>query len=583
MGREVVDLQGRSGASGRIARRWASLSTSRPVVRPSTAAERHVAAVVGALRDRDLHDLASGDERRVTDVAAAAEEILAPLERASHLAWWETQVEATDANGARRAVADMAWSDALADPELFAAVEAARAHEPTRSLELLRNLMLTQQVPGELRSRIVELETSVDIRFSRHRGVVGGVEVDDTAIKKILRQSDDPTERREAWEASKTVGAAVADDVRELARLRNEAARTLGYRDWFALSLAKDELDEEKLVETLADADAATAQPFARWKSALDEQLAGRFGCAVADLRPWHYADPFFQEAPPDGAVDLDPLFDGQDVVGLARRTMDGIGLEVDGIIARSDLFPRDGKNQHAFCVDIDRAGDVRVLANLASTHESADTMLHELGHGVYELGLGDDLSWLQRIDASRDHRGVGSPLRLAGRAKGLARARARAGRFRGRRARAPAPRLSRDRARRVHALGPRHDRVRARALCESRRRPRRRVVGARRTPPARHAAGRPQRARLGREDPHRGSARLLPHLSLRSDRRAAAGCRARRAGGRDRRPPRRGCASAGEALRAWGIGALGRARRARLGVPLSVAALGREMAQLAV
>jgi peptidyl-dipeptidase A len=333
----------------------------------------------------------------VTDVATAAEEVLAPLERERHLAWWNTQIEATDENGARRTAADMAWSDALADRDLFAAVEDVRAREPTRSLELLHDLMLTQQVPGEIRARIVELETSVDVRFSRHRGVVAGVEVDDTEIKRILRRSDGPNERREGWEASKTVGAIVADDVRELARLRNEAARTLGYRDWFALSLAKDELDEEKLVATLAEADRATADPFLRWKSALDERLAERFGCAVADLRPWHYADPFFQEAPPDGAVDLDPLFDGQDVVELARRTVEGVGLEADAIIARSDLFPRDGKNQHAFCVDIDRADDVRVLANLVPTHDSADTMLHELGHGVYDLGIRDDLPWLQR------------------------------------------------------------------------------------------------------------------------------------------------------------------------------------------
>lgn len=333
----------------------------------------------------------------MTDVVARAEEILAPLERENQLAWWQTQVEATDENGARRAAAEMAWSDALADRDLFSEVESTRENRPSRSLELLRNLMLTQQVPSELRARIVELETSVDIRFSRHRGVVGGAEVDDTAIKKILRRSDDPDERREAWEASKTVGATVADDVRELARLRNEAARTLGYRDWFALSLAKDELEEEKLLTTLAACDRATGEPFSRWKAALDERLAQRFGCSVGELRPWHYADPFFQDVPPDGAVDLDPMFEGKDVVELSRRTLDGLGLEVDGIIARSDLFPRDGKNQHAFCVSVDRRDDVRILANLVPTHDSTDTMLHELGHGVYDLGIGRDLSWLLR------------------------------------------------------------------------------------------------------------------------------------------------------------------------------------------
>ena len=339
----------------------------------------------------------TGDALPVLDDAEAR---LAPLLLEANSAWWESQVAATDQNAERRMRAELAWSDALADRELFSAV--ARARESSRDgdrrrLELLHNLMLRQQLPDALRARIVELESSVDLRFSRHRGVVRGSEVDDTEIKRILRRSDDVTEREEAWAASKTVGAEVADDVRELARLRNEAARALGQRDWFALSLATDELDEGRLVQTLGAADQATAAPFARWKARLDETLAGRFGCSVSDLRPWHYADPFFQEAPPDGAVDLDPLFEGHDVVALARRTMSGIGFDADGILERSDLFPRDGKNQHAFCIDVDRRGDVRILANVVPTHDSMDTMLHELGHGVYDLGLRDDLPWVLR------------------------------------------------------------------------------------------------------------------------------------------------------------------------------------------
>ena len=325
---------------------------------------------------------------------------LAPLGVASNTSWWDTQTYATEENERRRVEAELAWSSALADAELFAEVERARAGASdgsARQLELVRNLMLRHQVPISLRERIVELGSSVDLRFSRHRGVVSGVEVDDNAIKRILRQSDDESERREAWEASKTVGAEVADDVRELARLRNEAATSLGYRDWFALSLAADELDEGKLIETLAEADRVTAEPFARWKSGLDASLAARFGCAVGALRPWHYADPFFQELPPEGAVNLDPYFEDADVVALAGQTFERMGLSIDGIIERSDLYPRDRKCQHAFCIDIDRAGDVRVLVNVVPTHSWAETMLHELGHGAYDLGFDDGLPWLLR------------------------------------------------------------------------------------------------------------------------------------------------------------------------------------------
>jgi peptidyl-dipeptidase A len=351
-------------------------------------------------------DARVGNTRRryapvVHPLVAAVEERLQPLTLARNTAWWDVNVEATEENAKRRAETELAYSDALADRELFAEVERARGAngDPSsaRSLGLVHAWMLPHQLPDALRARIIELEASVEARFSRHRGVIAGREVDDNEIKQILRESDDSGERREAWEASKTVGGVVADDVRELARLRNEAARSLGHRDWFSLSLSVDELDEAKLLATLDECDRATAEPFARWKGALDARLAERFGLAVQDLRPWHYADPFFQERPRDGAVDLDPLFKGRDIVGLARRTFDGIELEVEGILDRSDLFPRPGKNQHAFCIDVDRGGDVRVLANVTDNQDWTDTMLHELGHGVYDLGLDDALPWLLR------------------------------------------------------------------------------------------------------------------------------------------------------------------------------------------
>ena len=161
----------------------------------------------------------------------------------------------------------------------------ARARAPTgpvrRRLDLLHNVFLPQQTPAELRSRIIELEASVEMRFSQHRGDVDGAASTTTRSGGSCERATTSAERRAAWEASKTVGAAVAEDVRELARLRNAAAHSLGYRDWFALSVATSEMDEDKLMATLDEADRATAEPFARWKAGLDDRLATRFGCAV--------------------------------------------------------------------------------------------------------------------------------------------------------------------------------------------------------------------------------------------------------------------------------------------------------------
>ena len=150
----------------------------------------------------------------------------------------------------------------------------------------------------------------------------------------------------------------------------------------------------------MGEVDAATAAPFAAWKAELDADLAARFACGVADLRPWHLDDPFFQEVPAGGAVDLDPLFAGADLTALTLRTYDGLGLDLRPVVDRSDLLPRPGKSQHAFCIDVDREGDVRVLSNNAPNARWADTMLHEFGHALYDTSLDPELPWLLRSAA---------------------------------------------------------------------------------------------------------------------------------------------------------------------------------------
>jgi peptidyl-dipeptidase A len=103
---------------------------------------------------------------------------------------------------------------------------------------------------------------------------------------------------------------------------------------------------------------------------------------------PWHMSDMFFQEAPRTSDVDLGVYFEGKGdhiVEELTTKTYDTIGLDIRDIIARSDLYERAGKDQHAFCMHLDNKGDVRVLANLRPNETEMETLLHEMGHGVYD------------------------------------------------------------------------------------------------------------------------------------------------------------------------------------------------------
>ncbi|MCU0727275.1 MAG: M2 family metallopeptidase, partial [Planctomycetes bacterium] len=87
-------------------------------------------------------------------------------------------------------------------------------------------------------------------------------------------------------------------------------------------------------------------------------------------------------------------------LVDLTVRTFEGLGLDVRTVVAQSDLFPREGKCEHAFCIDMDREGDVRVLANVEPSEGWMITMLHEFGHAAYDRYVSPDLPFLLKSPA---------------------------------------------------------------------------------------------------------------------------------------------------------------------------------------
>jgi peptidyl-dipeptidase A len=116
---------------------------------------------------------------------------------------------------------------------------------------------------------------------------------------------------------------------------------------------------------------------------------------------PWHYHDPFFQESPAVFAANLDAPYTRADLIKLAQDFYAGIGLPIDDVIPRSDLYEKKGKSPHAFCTDIDRRGDVRVLANIVNNEYWMGTLLHELGHSVYSSkNIPASLPYLVRMES---------------------------------------------------------------------------------------------------------------------------------------------------------------------------------------
>lgn len=325
-----------------------------------------------------------------------------PIELEHHQEFWLANTTGEARHEERSAELDARYRMVFARPEAFEFLKRIRAGGPLadplleRQLQLLWNAHRSKQLPPEMIERQVRLEKTLESRFNNFRARLDGEAVTDNRIREVLQSSDDPALRRRAWEASKQIGAEVESELLALVELRNEGARALGFPDFYSMSLELDELDEAELFTLLDDLDRGTQPLWDAYKSGLDGRLAARFGVAVAELRPWHYADPFFQEAPA-AEVDLDGHYAGKSLEALTAASFEAVGLEVRDMLARADLLERPGKCQHAFCMSIDRGADVRVLCNNQPNERWMGTMLHEFGHAVYDQYIDRTLPWLLR------------------------------------------------------------------------------------------------------------------------------------------------------------------------------------------
>ena len=340
-----------------------------------------------------------------TFIAAHVDKIK-PLQRERNLASWEAAVSGKSEDYDRASEFTLKIRQIYSDPGEFAFLkdmkESGQVKDAilARQLDLLYNDYLENQIKPELLKKIVDLSTEIEREFSTFRGTIEGEKVTDNEIKEILKTQTDSSKRKLAWLASKQVGAAVADDVIRLVKLRNKAAQNLGYDNFHTLSLTAVEQDVKELDRIFEELYELTNGPFARLKDDLDRILAAKYGVAVTELMPWHYHDPFFQETPMVYDVDLDVYYEDKDVKELAARFYVDIGLPVDSILAVSDLYEREGKNPHGFCEDLDRQGDVRVLCNLKNNEYWMEVILHELGHGIYFKYYNPQVPYLLREPA---------------------------------------------------------------------------------------------------------------------------------------------------------------------------------------
>lgn len=321
---------------------------------------------------------------------------LADYERidiARNSAYWQAANSGKKQEFDAYAAADLEFKKLHSDSQLYAKIEELLKGKDNlkpltaRSLELAELAFKENQLPKETLEKMSQMAADIEQAFTAFRGQLEGKEYSDNQLKEMLKNELETPRRQKIWEALKQVGVAVAPKLVEFAKIRNEAAQKLGYKNYWDMQIRLQEHDPGEILSIFDEMEKQTDQPFKKMKAKMDQELAARFKIKPEEMMPWHYDNPFFQEPPPSDKIDVDIFYKDktkEDIIELAKKFFAGIDLPIDDIVERSDLFEREGKQQHAFCISINHKEDIRVLVNVKPDAYWMDTVLHEMGHAIY-------------------------------------------------------------------------------------------------------------------------------------------------------------------------------------------------------
>ncbi len=329
-------------------------------------------------------------EMELKELLTKIENEVKPLRTESNIAMWNGSISGNEEDFAKSAQAQEKVTSYLSDKEIFSQLksfkESGKIKDPVlaRQLDVVYNQFLANQADIALLNRIISKSTNLERMYGEYRASLRGKSITDNDVENILRSSTDNTELQQVWESHKGIGKVVEKDLIELVKMRNEVAQSLGFENYHSMSLELSGQDPKQITAILDELDSLTKDAFSQLKDEMDEAFAKRYKVKREELMPWHYQGRYFQEAPNLYPIDLDKFYEGKNLEKLTADFYHSIGLDINKMMSKSSLYPQEGKNQHAFCIDIDGDGDVRVLCNLASNEQWMGTMLHEFGHAIY-------------------------------------------------------------------------------------------------------------------------------------------------------------------------------------------------------
>ena len=317
-----------------------------------------------------------------------------------YLAYWDFNVNSTPENNQRLNDTYSDLQDFYKNDEILAKLKTFKKagikdKELKRHIKELIERFTSADEDVKALKALQEKENQISEKVNTYRPTIDGKTYSNVELDKMLETETDQAKRKQIWLAQNEIGNIIAPDFVELVKMRNKYAQNKGYPDFFSYTVKKSyNIDEKDLFKILDD---LSNRVTGYTKTIYDKNIhkvANKFNISTDDVMPWHYGlkgkDSITKKA--DSYIKSK-----EDLLPLVKKLYAQMGWDLDKLNIEFDIFPRENKQQHGFCIDIEIPDDIRMLLNLDNDYSSFEALLHETGHAIYDAKISDKLNILDK------------------------------------------------------------------------------------------------------------------------------------------------------------------------------------------
>ncbi len=187
-------------------------------------------------------------------------------------------------------------------------------------------------------------------------------------IREVVEQDNNRSNRELAYRALATSSEEHTDQLGRLFRMRNQAAKKMGFNDYFRLAGSAVSDDYRKLID---DVDEATKEAYEQTLRGLQSQNAG-----PPEVWDWHHT---YLRA----FTEVDRSFPVDSQMTFVYRSFDALGFKLTALPIFFHITEDTSTPAFATTVVVDAPADIRVVANLVDGFASMQRLMGAVGLAV--------------------------------------------------------------------------------------------------------------------------------------------------------------------------------------------------------